>query len=302
MYLENEEMGTIKKKILFIINPISGGKSKGNFKKVALQYLDLTLFLPQFVFTERVNHGAQLAENAINEGFDIIVAVGGDGTINEVAKVLVGTGITLGIVPKGSGNGLARALYIPIAEKLAIQDLNKLNSKEIDVGYINEVPFFNMAGMGFDALISSRFSDMDLRGPLGYMKTVFTEITNYKPLNYAITIDGITIERTAFMISIANSPQYGNEAYISPSASVEDGLLDICIVKPFPLVYLPKMLFHLFSKTANKTEYVEIILGKSIQISRSKSEEVHVDGEPLYLEEDLRIRISPKSLKVICAL
>lgn len=291
-----------KKKILFIINPVAGGKSKDNFKKSALKELDLALFLPEFVFTKKVNHAEGLAKGAIDAGFEIVVAVGGDGTINEVAKVLVGTGITLGIVPKGSGNGLARALYIPIAEKLALQDLNKLEIKEIDVGYINEIPFFNMAGMGFDALISSRFSDMDLRGPLGYMKTVFTEITNYKPLDYEITIDGNTIERTAFMISIANSPQYGNEAYISPSASVEDGLLDVCIVKPFPLVYLPKMLFHLFSKTANKTEYVEIILGKNVQISRTKSEEVHVDGEPLYLEKDLQITVSPKSLKVICSL
>lgn len=291
-----------KKKILFIINPIAGGKNKGNFKKIALQELDLTLFLPKFVFTEKVNHAEELAKDAINAGFDIVVAVGGDGTINEVAKVLVGTGLTLGIVPKGSGNGLARALYIPISEKLALQDLNKLKTKEIDVGYINEIPFFNMAGMGFDALISSRFSDMDVRGPLGYLKTVFTEITNYKPLDYVITIDGKKIERTAFMISIANSPQYGNEAYISPSASVEDGILDICIVKPFPLVYLPKMLFHLFSKTANKTDYVEIILGKNVQIARSKSEEVHVDGEPLYLEKDLQITVSPKSLKVICSL
>ena len=300
MYLQRDATGMAKKKILFIINPISGGKSKDSFEKVARQYLDLTLFLPEFVFTQKANHAEQLAKEAIEAKFDIVVAVGGDGTINEVAKVLMDTGVTLGIVPKGSGNGLARALHIPIAEKLAIQDLNKLKIKEIDVGYINGIPFFNMAGMGFDALISSRFSDMDIRGPLGYMKTVFTEVTNYKPLSYQITIDGKKIERTAFMISVANSPQYGNEAYISPSASLEDGLLDICIVKPFPLVYLPKMLFHLFSKTANKTEYVEIILGKSVQISRSKSEEVHVDGEPRYLEKDLRITISPKALRVIC--
>lgn len=292
----------IKKRILFIINPISGGKSKSNFKKIALQNLDLTLFLPEFVFTEEVNHAEQLAKDAIGNGFDVIVAVGGDGTINEVAKVLVGTGITLGIIPKGSGNGLARTLCVPIAEKSALLALNKLETKEIDVGYINEIPFFNMAGIGFDALISSRFANMDFRGPLGYMRTVFTEITNYKPLDYVITIDGKTLERKAFMISIANSPQYGNEAYISPDASVDDGFLDVCIVKPFHLMFLPKMLYHLFSKTANKTEYVEIILGKSIHISRPKNEEVHVDGEPIHLGKDLRITVTPKSLRVICSL
>lgn len=289
-----------KKKILFIINPISGGKKKDKFETIAHRYLDEHLFSPEFVFTQEPNHAEQLAREALNNEFDFITAVGGDGTINEVAKALLGTQVPLGIIPEGSGNGLARALHIPLEKKDAFVLLNRLAIKEIDAGYINGMPFFNMAGIGFDALISSRFAKKDLRGPLGYMQTVFYEISNYKPLDYEIDIDGNIYKRQAFMISIANSPQYGNEAYISPNASVEDGLLDVCIVEPFPLFILPKMIYHLFSKTADKTKYVEIIHGKSIKIKRSIKEEIHVDGEPLMLGKDLDITVFPKSLKVIC--
>lgn len=289
-----------KKKILFIINPISGGKKKDKFETVAHRYLDERLFSPEFVFTQEPNHAEQLAREGLANKFDFITAVGGDGTVNEVAKALLGTQTPLGIIPEGSGNGLARALHIPLEKKDAINLLNRLAVKEIDAGYINGIPFFNMAGIGFDALISSRFAKKDLRGPLGYMQTVFYEISNYKPLDYEIDVDGRACKRKAFMISIANSPQYGNEAYISPNASMEDGLLDVCIVKPFPLFILPKMIYHLFSKTADKTKYVEIIHGKKIKIKRSMDEEVHIDGEPLILNKDLEITVFPKSLKVIC--
>jgi YegS/Rv2252/BmrU family lipid kinase len=289
-----------KKTILFIINPISGGRDKNKFEKFARRYLDSSIFSPHFVFTKKTNHAELLAQEGLINKFDYIIAVGGDGTINEVAKVLMGTDTPLGIIPKGSGNGLARALHIPLDQRAAIAILNKLTIKEIDAGYINGLPFFNMAGMGFDALISSRFVKKDLRGPVGYMQTVLNEISNYKPLDYEIVIDGRVYERKAFMISIANSPQYGNEAYISPKASMEDGLLDVCIVKPFNILYLPKMIYYLFNKTADKSKYVEIILGKNIKIKRSSMGEVHVDGEPVILDTDIEINVAPNSLKVIC--
>lgn len=289
-----------RKKILFIINPISGGKNKDRFETIANRYLDKRLFCSEFVFTQEANHAEELAREGLINKFDIITAVGGDGTVNEVAKALLGTQTPLGIIPDGSGNGLARALHIPLEKKAALILLSKFAVKEIDAGYINGIPFFNMAGIGFDALISSRFAKKDFRGPLGYLQTVFHEISHYKPLDYEINIDGKVYERKAFMISIANSPQYGNEAYISPKASVEDGLLDICIVKPFHLFVLPKMVYHLFSKTADKTKYVEIIHGKTIKIKRSIAEEVHVDGEPVMLDKNLEINVFPKSLKVIC--
>lgn len=292
-------MDKMRKKLLFIINPISGGKNKHDFKDQAKSFIDHEQFEAEYRFTEKPNHGAELAQEAIDKEYDLIVAVGGDGTINEVAKTLVNTSVVLGIIPEGSGNGLARFLEIPSAIKEAIAIINRYQVKLIDSGLLNEHYFFNMAGIGFDAVISSRFDKENIRGPYGYMKTVFSEITGYKSQIYEFDIDGIQFKREAFMISLANSPQYGNNAYVSPQASVCDGLLDVCIVKPFPLYLFPKMLFHLFNKTADKSEYVEIIRGKKILIKRATAGEVHVDGEPILLGKEIEVSIFPESLKVV---
>jgi len=292
-------MDKMKKKLLFIINPISGGKNKHHFKEEAKLFIDHTQFETEYKFTEKPNHGAELAQRAIQENYDIIVAVGGDGTINEIAKTLVNTSVVLGIIPEGSGNGLARFLEIPSIIKDAISIINRYQVKLIDSGLLNDHYFFNMAGIGFDAVISNRFDKENIRGPYGYMKTVFSEITGYKSQVYDFDIDGKHFKREAFMISLANSPQYGNNAYVSPKASVCDGLLDVCIVKPFPLYLFPKMLFHLFNKTADKSEYVEIIRGKEILIKRDTDGDVHVDGEPISLGKEIRVSVFPESLKVI---
>lgn len=289
----------MQKKLLFIINPISGGKDKGGFEQEVKPYLEHQLFDAEYVFTKKPNHAAELAAEAIGANFDIVVAVGGDGTINEVAKTLVNTPIILGIIPEGSGNGLARFLGIPSTIKDAIKILNKFQVKRIDSGSIAGHYFFNMAGIGFDAVVSNRFDKESIRGPLGYMKTVFSEISGYKSQVYDFDIDGKKFKREAFMVSLANSPQYGNNAFVSPSASVCDGLLDVCIVKPFPLYLFPKMIFHLFNKTADKSQYVEIIRGKEIVIRREIAGDVHVDGEPIFVGKEINVSIIPESLNVI---
>lgn len=288
------------KKILFIINPISGGKNKQGFTSVAKKFLDLNYYDPTFEFTKNVNHAEALASDGIKRGFKVIVAVGGDGTINEVARAVAGTEVELGIVPKGSGNGLARALNIPLQEKQAIDLLNRGKTINMDIGFINDIPFFNMAGIGFDAVISSRFANVKHRGPLGYLFAICAELRNYKSQEYTIEVDGVSMNKKAFMISIANSPQYGNEAYISPNASLVDGLLDVCVVKPFHWSQFPMMIYSLFNKTADQTNYVDIVLGKSIRITQSRLEGFHVDGEPFQGEKDFEIRIQSNALKVIC--
>lgn len=299
LYFRDKKMHPKKKKLLFIINPISGGKDKHGFEKEAKTFIDHDLFETQYKFTERPGHGAELAEDAISQSVDIIVAVGGDGTVNEIAKTLVNTSVILGIVPEGSGNGLARFLEIPSVIKEAIKIINRFQVRVIDSGKLNDWYFFNMAGIGFDAVISNRFDKENIRGPYGYMKTVFSEITAYKSQIYKFNIDGQEFQREAFMVSLANSPQYGNNAYVSPKASVCDGLLDVCIVKPFPLYLFPKMIFHLFNKTADKSQYVEIIKGKNITIERDLDGGVHVDGEPIFLGKKIEVSIFPESLKVI---
>lgn len=207
-------------KILFVINPISGGKKKTAFNKQVLETLDLEKFHPTFKQTTGPNHAYELGLMAIEEGYDAVVAVGGDGTINELGSALVGSGIPLGIIPEGSGNGLALYLGIPMNETAAIRRLNRFETFDVDSGVINNRPFFNIAGLGFDATVSDRFANDSTRGAIGYMRSIINVLANYKPCKYILNIDGEEYEREAFMISVANSPQYGNNAYIAPNASV----------------------------------------------------------------------------------
>lgn len=289
-----------KKRIQFLINPISGGKNKRGFEKMARKFLNADLYDAEFKVTERASHASELAKQAKRDQIDLIVAVGGDGTINEIARELLNTDVPLAIVPEGSGNGLARYLQISSDISQAIDKINNFKISTIDSGLINGKAFFNVAGMGFDALISNRFAENLTRGPIGYMKIILKEISRYKPQQYIINIDGQVLHREAFMISIANSPQYGNNAYIAPGASADDGLLDVCIIKQFPLIQFPVMIYHLFSRTAHQSDYVEIIKGRHIVIDRSTEGPVHLDGEPTELGQKLSIDVLPSSLKVVC--
>ncbi len=284
---------------MFIINPISGGKTKFAFPGLADKCLDKNLFQANYVFTEKVGHAYEIALEAIQRDIDIVVAVGGDGTINEIASALVNSGKTMGIIPYGSGNGLARSLGIPLKSKQAIIRLNRLETNLIDSGTLNNEKFFNVAGMGFDAHISARFAEDKTRGLQGYVRTTLKEISYYKPEHYLIEIDGIPYEREAFMVSIANSSQFGNNAHVSPFASVKDGLLDVCIIKPFPLYHFFVMGYRMFTKTTHKSKYVEIIKGKEIRIIREKPGAVHLDGEPRFMNSELEISIKPLSLAIL---
>ncbi|NQX32848.1 diacylglycerol kinase family lipid kinase [Pedobacter boryungensis] len=288
-----------KENILFIINPISGGKKKQKIPGLIDTYLDKTKFNPNYSFTEYVGHAAELAEEAANKNYDVIVAVGGDGTINEIAPKVMQLNKTLGIIPFGSGNGLARFLKIPMDSKKAIQLINAFNTQVIDAAKLNDKYFFNMAGMGFDAHISSVFAGNKSRGLKGYIEMGLKEMINYKPQNYQIEIDGKSYTRDAFVISIANSSQYGNNVYISPKSSLTDGLLDVCIVKPFPLYKITLLAYQMIKATTDRSRLVEIIRGKNIKITRVKEDSIHLDGEPYFMGENLEIEVIPAALKII---
>ncbi|RZK60355.1 MAG: diacylglycerol kinase family lipid kinase [Pedobacter sp.] len=289
----------VKINILFIINPISGGKKKQQIPSIIDRYLDKEKFNPNFSFTEYIGHAAELAEEAGNKSFDVIIAVGGDGTINEIAPKVIQTGKILGIIPFGSGNGLARFLKIPMNTIKAIELINNLNVKLIDTAVLNDKPFFNMAGMGFDAHISSVFANNKSRGLKGYVEMGLKEMTSYQSQTYHIEIDGVIYKRKAYVVSIANSSQYGNNVHISPKSSLTDGLLDICIVKPFPLYKIVVLAYHMLRATTDQSEMVEIIRGKQIKITREKEDSIHLDGEPFLMGKDINIDIVPLSLNII---
>lgn len=285
----------MKRKTLFIINPISGGKKKDGVPQLIEKYFDADATI---VFTNGISHASEVAAEAINK-YDLIVAVGGDGTVNEVASSLVGSNAILGIVPCGSGNGLARFLGIDIDIEKSIMALTTGRVEAIDSAQANGKAFFNMAGMGFDAHISEVFAHGKKRGFITYIKSSLQEILKYKPQTYRLHIDGVAYERKAFMLSFANSSQYGNNAHIAPQASVQDGLLDVCVIKPFPLYRFPELGIRMFTKTTNTSRFVEIIKGKHIVINRSSNGPMHLDGEPEIAGKEVEINVLPRSLKVI---
>jgi diacylglycerol kinase (ATP) len=288
----------LKRKALFIINPIAGGKSKEHVPQLIQQHLNKAIVESTIVFTEEAGHAHWLAKEA-TKTYQSIIAVGGDGTVNEVASAVVGTPAALGILPFGSGNGLSRFLSIPMDTAGAIQNINHNNVELIDTGQLDGQWFFNMAGMGFDAHISQVFAQKTKRGFITYFKSALQEIISYKSQSYHMEIDGITYDREAFMLSFANSSQYGNNAHVSPQASVQDGLLDVCVIKPFPLYRFPEMGLRMFTKTADKSSFVEIIRGKNIQIKRKAAGPAHIDGEPQTVGAFAEIKVVPLSLKVI---
>lgn len=288
----------MKKRALFIINPVSGGKKKDRVPGLIDKYLDKRKFDHEVIYSTSDLHISEISKEAINS-FDVIVAVGGDGTVNETASAIAGTDTVLGIIPFGSGNGLARFLNIPLNTVKAIKNINKGRVEAIDACKINEHWFFNMAGMGFDAHISEVFSHDKKRGFQAYIKSSIQEIARYKSQKYHIEIDGERYYREAFMLSFANSSQYGNNAHISPNASLHDGLIDVCVIKPFPVYRLLEMGLRMLTKTSEASKYVEIIRGRNIKVKRSEPGPVHLDGEPQIIGIDAEISVIPHSLKVI---
>ncbi|SMO54854.1 lipid kinase, YegS/Rv2252/BmrU family [Solitalea koreensis] len=286
---------------MFVINPISGGRSKHRVESSIIEKLDHSIYEYEMAYSNAVDHARKLSKSAAYLGFDVVVAVGGDGTVNEVARGLlsINSHAALGVIPFGSGNGLARHLGIPMDIEKAIEVLNKHDLISIDTAVMNEEPFFNVAGTGFDAHISFLFANDKKRGLWGYAKAVLNEFANYKPQKYAISIDGKLLERNAFMLSIANSSQFGNNAHIAPHASLVDGVLDIAIVKPFPLYQFPVLAFRLLARNVDKSDYVEIIKGSEIKIKRLEAGPIHLDGEPREMGAELEIKVRPGTLNVL---
>lgn len=293
-----EKMMGLKKKVLFIINPISGGKNKKGVPALIEKYLDSDKFEYRIDISTGVLHAQQLAQKNVKQ-YDIIVAVGGDGTINEVASVIAGTDTALGIIPYGSGNGLSRFLGIPMDPEGAIKTLSRGIVHKIDAAKLNGEWFFNLAGVGFDAHIAEIFSRGKTRGFITYLKESIKEYSNYKSQKYLLTIDGRKLEAEAFMLNFANSSQFGNNVHIAPHASVQDGLLDVCIVKQAPFYRFLDIGFRLFNKTIDKSDYIDVIQGKHITVKREAPGAIHLDGEPQMAGLDFEIKIVPAALNIV---
>lgn len=289
-----------KKKIAFIINPISGTQGKEQILKWLDERLDKEKYIPEVIYTEWAGHGVEIAAQKAKEDTFAVVAIGGDGTINEIARALVHTKTALGIIPCGSGNGLARHLQIPMEPKQAIDIINEGLIDIIDYGKINDVPFFCTCGVGFDAFVSLKFSKAGKRGPLIYLEKTLLESLKYRPETYELEMDGNATQRyKAFLIACGNASQYGNNAYITPQATLNDGLLDVTILEPFTVLDVPSLSFQLFNKTIDQNSRIKTFRCKTLRIHRSKTGVVHFDGDPMMMGETVEVNIVQRGLQVI---
>ena len=272
-----------RRHILAIINPVSGIGSKDKIPRLIDTVVDNEKNEVSIIPTEYPGHAREIAAQAVNDGFDVVVAIGGDGTVNEVGSALCGTDTALSIVPSGSGNGLARHLRISMNASRALQVLNNGVVGQFDYCTVNGKPFFCTCGMGFDATVSDKFANEGTRGFITYIKTTLTEYFRYQAQNYRISIDGNQMEETAFVIACCNAAQYGNNAYIAPRATMQDGLIDVTVMHPFNLAESPLIGARLFLRQLGHDRHVSIYRGKHVVIEREHEDVMHMDGDPMMM-------------------
>jgi diacylglycerol kinase (ATP) len=280
--------------IWFIVNLFSGSKSAG--KKESLIAEINAKPNCKIIYTEFAGHAKEIAQKAIDCNINRVVAVGGDGTLNEIGSILRGSNTQMGIVPMGSGNGLARHLKIPLNPiDAAIRAING-HQLEIDTCTINDIPFFCTAGVGFDAYVAENFSKKKNRGFLTYIITSIQSFFSFKTVE--MKIESKTY--IPFAMTFANASQYGNEAIVAPESKIDDGLIDMVILKPFSIVLSLIIVWRLFNGTFSKSKYVETIKGERFSVFANSNLLIHFDGEPKLLNtNELIVEIDPRKLKVI---
>jgi YegS/Rv2252/BmrU family lipid kinase len=289
----------MKKRIRIIINPISGTGKQKKAEKAIKKWLDTELFESEILFAEYKGHFTLLAKEAVEKGYDALVVVGGDGSINEVAQVLIGTQTVLGIIPIGSGNGFARHLHIPMSLKLAVERINQFKIKRVDTAKVNNHSIISISGLGFDAHVAKKFSKTKTRGLWNYTKISIREFIQYSEKEYKISLDEVPLTKKVFMVVFANTNQFGNNFIISPQAQIDDGLLDVCFIKKPNLIYFPYILLKIFQKEIHQTRFVEIKRAKQIKIEIKGKQTMNIDGEAIPQNETIHIAINPLSLFVI---
>ena len=285
----------------FIINPKSGTKLKNGVEFLIIKILNeanrIQNIKVEIKITTHSNHATELAREAVNQKIDVVVAVGGDGTVNEVGKGLLNSETIMAIIPLGSGNGLARYLGVPMNISEAIKRVFVCKKQRIDGGKISQIPFFCTAGLGFDAEVAGQFAKQNSRGLVTYIWLSILAFFRFKNQTYEIN----NLHKTLFTLTFANASQYGNNAYIAPNAIINDGLLEVCQCKPYPAWRSLEMVYRLFAGSIDKSKYLSIFQTESVQIKTSAPPYIHYDGETIQLDtRDFVVEIMPKCLWVIC--
>lgn len=287
-----------KRQALLIINPIAGTRSKHGVKDIVSESLGRQGYDVSVLETTGAGDAADFAARAAADGVEIVVSAGGDGTVNEIAGALSHTSTTLGILPLGSGNGLARSLGIPQDVEAAMKIITAGHRMTCDRGIVNNIPFYCTFGVGFDAAVSEKFATMNRRGRITYIRSALREFLNYKSQPYAISVNGAVITEKAFLIAVCNASQYGNNAYIAPHAKLTDGFLDITVVHSGSPLSTLTVGVDLLTGYLDRNTQIDTFRVSAATITRLNCGPAHVDGDPLTLGKNLEISCDPAALTV----
>lgn len=286
------------RKLLFIVNPNAGKKISDRLIDTIKKEFPKNIYY-QIVIWKDKDHFAEVLDILHSNDYTDAIAVGGDGTVNRVAKSIIGTNIALGIVPAGSGNGLARTLGLSMKVEEVIKQIAAGKKTMIDHGTVNNIPFFCTSGIGFDAHIGNLFATSKKRGLQSYVKITLREIMKYRSKDYIIKINGEELKRKAYLITVANAGQYGNDFYIAPQAKINDGKFHVVVLKPFNFFSVFGVLIKVLKRKANESRNIETYVSDKVTINRQWKDSIHFDGEPEFQGENLEYFCHPQKLTVI---
>lgn len=284
--------------LMLIINPISGTNSKNGLAEMVESCLASMGREIEVRYTTCQGDATKFARLAVESGYAGVLAAGGDGTVNETAIALCGSEVPLGIIPAGSGNGLARHIGIPVDPRLSLRVIEEGHIVDCDYGTVNGRPFFCTFGVGFDAAVSHRFARQRHRGKLSYIRSAISEYVTYHPQTYTISANGRVITEEAFIVAVCNASQYGNNAYIAPEASITDGLLDITVVHAGNTVDAAVMGVDLLTGYINRNTMIRTFRAPAAVIYRTGEGPAHIDGEPVMMDDIMDVKCRRGALRI----
>lgn len=289
----------MKKKIQVLLNPVAGkgvaGKIEQLIKSSSLHdKYDVTI-----TFTQYAGHATELAKQAVHNGYNAVIATGGDGTVNETGRGLVHTDVALGIIPTGSGNGLARHLGMSVNPVKAIRQLADAETEKIDSLLINNRFAVNVSGFGFDGYVAWLFNHSGKRGLSNYTKISMQEYFKYPPAEFEMSVNNRLMKLNGHMLVIANASQFGNAAVIAPKANLYDGKADFIHVSKPPLWLMPAFFLKLFTGKLSDNKYVHSISADEFYVKASRPLHLHIDGEACDPVEEVHVKVNPLSLNIL---
>lgn len=289
--------GSVKGPFLFIVNPNSGTGVVNSFGEALASVSNPPDH--EVVISESGKHSVELARSAASNGFAAVVAVGGDGSVNEIGRQLIGTDLPLGIVPTGSGNGVARHFRISTRLPNAIRQAFRGNVRTIDTIQINDQTAVGFCGLGFDGYIAREFNKLNERGFASYAKLTLDCFNTYEAHSFTVIVDSAATTFIGYSLIVANAKQLGNNAFINPTGKEDDGQLELIVIEDFPKAQFPSIVSRLFLQNIHKSKYVNTLPVKKVTIQNLERQSLQIDGEYAGEPSEVHIEVNPASLNIL---